>query len=465
MLFVRLTIPCLFIALVGCTSLSTGYLRPDLPEGPKWAAPTSQDIVKESTDQWWAAFGDSELNNLIHEVVVRNNDIFSASLRARRALLQADLAANALFPKLSGSLNSSRSRPLDGNTVSTSSSSASVGLSYEVDLWGKLAAQRENANFEAEATLEDYEAARLAIIGMTIETYFRIAHANQAVTSAENSLDYSRQVQDLVRKQLDFGDVSELELFEVEQTVETQAGRVSQLKQARLVLRNVLTVLLNGAPSPVPELLSLPRQKLPAMMPGLPADILARRPDLRAAEARLKAALKNVDTTRTSFYPGISLTGGVGTSSDQLLSFISNPVATLGAGTVLSFLNLKDMDLKIAVSQAQYEEAVATFRNTLLNAFADVANALGARTNYAEQSRRLDNAYMAAREVEKLSETRYRAGAITLRIWLDEQERRRSAEESFADVQLAQFVNESILYRALGGSTTLAKDQVAAARQ
>jgi outer membrane protein TolC len=101
----------------------------------------------------------------------------------------------------------------------------------------------------------------------------------------------------------------------------------------------------------------------------------------------------------------------------------------------------------------------------LLNAFADVANALGARTNYVEQSRRLTNAYVAAREVEKLSETRYQAGAITMRTWLDAQERRRSAEVALADVQLAQFVNESILYRALGGSTTLIRNEVAIAKQ
>lgn len=465
MVFVRLIFPCVFVVLAGCTGQSTTYLRPDMPEGPTWPASISNDIAKVDADQWWAAFGDRDLNTLIREVVTRNNDIFAATVRVRKALLQADLAANSLFPKLSGNLNSSKSRPLDGNAVSTSSSSASIRLSYEVDLWGKLAAQRDNTNFEAEATLEDYEAARLAIIGMTIETYFRIAHANEAVTSAENSLDYVRQVQNLVRKQLDVGDVSELELLEVEQTVETQAARVSELQQARLVLRNVLTVLLNGRPSPVPELQSLPRQKLPAMTPGLPADLLARRPDLRAAEARLKGALKNVDATRTSFYPGILLTGALGTSSNQLLSFISNPVGTLGTGTVLSFLNLKDMDLTIAVSQAQYEEAVAAFRTTLLNAFADVANALGARTNYVEQSRRLTNAYVAAREVEKLSETRYRAGAITMRIWLDAQERRRSAEVALADVQLAQFVNESILYRALGGSTTLIGDEVATAKQ
>jgi NodT family efflux transporter outer membrane factor (OMF) lipoprotein len=465
MVLVRLIVPFLFIFLAGCTSQSTSYRRPDLPMGPTWVASVLADTDQLSADQWWIAFGDPGLTTLIREVVARNNDIFAATLRARRAHLQADLAENALFPKLSGTLNSSRTRPLEGNTSSTlsSSSSASIGLSYDVDLWGKLAAQRDSASFEAEATAEDYEAARLAIIGMTIETYFRIAHANESIASAENSLDYVQQIQGLIRKQAEIGDVSDLEFRESEQAVETQAARLYQLQQARLVLRNVLTVLLNGAPNPVSEPHRLPRRKLPAIAAGLPADLLARRPDLRAAEAQLQGTLKGVDATRTSFYPGISLTGGLGTSSDQLISFISNPVATLGGGAVLSFLNLKDMDLAVAVSQTQYEEAVAAFRTTLLNAFADVANALAARANYAGQSRRLYNAYKAAQDVEKLTETRYRAGATTLRIWLDAQERRRSAEVALADVRLAQYVNASNLYRALGGSTSIADEGAAAA--
>lgn len=455
MVFIRLIVPCMFVGLVGCTSFSAEYMRPNLPEGPTWSTSDSTSKTKVSADQWWLAFEDPELTKLVGEVVARNNDIFAATVRAHRARLQADLAANALLPKLNGNLNTSKRRPLEGNTHSTSSSSATIGVSYEVDLWGKLGSQRDSASFEAEATVEDYEAARLIVIGTTIETYFRIAHANQALRSAENSLAYVKQIQDLVRTQAEIGDVSDLELRESQQAVETQAARVAELQQARLVLRNAIEVLLNGAPNPVAEPQSLPVRNLSAIEPGLPAELLARRPDLRAAEARLRSTLKNVDATRSSFYPGISLTGGLGTSSDQLISFISNPVATLGAGTVLSFLNFKDMNLTIAVSKAQYEEAVTAFRNTLLNAFSDVANALGARAAYAEQSRRLENAFVAAQEVERLTETRYRAGAATLRTWLDAQERRRSAEVALADVRLAEFVNEATLYRAIGGSTTI----------
>lgn len=106
--------------------------------------------------------------------------------------------------------------------------------------------------------------------------------------------------------------------------------------------------------------------------------------------------MKGVDEIRASFYPPISLTGALGTSSQQLASFISNPVATIGAGTALFFPNLKDMKLTETVSKAQYEEAALTFCGTLLNAFSEVANALGARADYAERARCLRNVLSAA---------------------------------------------------------------------
>ncbi|GLS32312.1 efflux transporter, outer membrane factor (OMF) lipoprotein, NodT family [Mesorhizobium albiziae] len=454
MKLVRLIVPYSLVLLAGCSSLSSTYLRPELPAGPRWSTAAAAGAVQASADRWWLAFGDPNLDKLVGDVIGRNNDVLLAAARAYRTRLKADIAANALFPKLNGYLATGNNQPLDGKAAT--SSSASIYVSYEIDLWGKLAAQRDRANFEAHATAEDYEAARLTTIGRTIETYFRIAHANQSLASAESSLADVKQIQALVRTQMAGGAVSDLELREAEQKVETQAAAVSALKQKRLELRNDLTVLLNGAPNPVPEPQRLPRKKLPSIQAGLPADLLARRPDLRAAEARLRATLKTVDEKRASFYPPISLTGTLGTSSPQLLAFISNPVATLTADVALSFLKLKDMKLEVAVSRAEYEERVLEFRNALLTAFSDVAKALGARANYAEQVRRLRNALAAAQEVEQLKEARYRAGAISLREWLEAQESRRSAEVELANVRLDQLLNESLLYRALGGSAATA---------
>ncbi|UVK49113.1 TolC family protein (plasmid) [Mesorhizobium sp. AR07] len=286
----------------------------------------------------------------------------------------------------------------------------------------------------------------------TVEAYFNIAYANQSLASAETSLAHAKQTLALVRAQLAAGAVSDLDLSRAEQQVEERALTVSKGKQYRLVQRNALVVLLNGAPNPVPEPQRLPSKKLPLIQTGLPADLLARRPDLRAAEARLRAMLKNVDATQASFYPAISLTGSLGTASGQLLAFISNPVATLGANAALSLLNFKDITLQVAVSRAQYEKEVLGFRTTLLTAFSEVANTLGAQADYAEQVRRRRHVLGTAQETEKLLEARYRSGAINRIDWLNAQESRCAAEMALAHARHDQLLNESKLYRSLGGS-------------
>ncbi|MBA1142442.1 efflux transporter outer membrane subunit [Mesorhizobium neociceri] len=445
---IRLIVPGCLVLLAGC-SLSSTYLRPELPAGPHWSTAAVGGAAQASTDRWWLAFGDANLDKLVSDVIGRNNGVLIAAANAYPARIQADIAAYAFLPKLDG-LAGSKSQPLDAKGPPLSSS-VSISVSYEIDLWGKLAAKRDKADFEASATAEDYEDARLLAIAETVDAYFKIGHANQSLASAETSLAHAKQDRALVRAQVAAGAVSELDLKQAEQRVEERAAAVSTLKQVRLEWRNALVVLLNGAPNPIPEPQRLPSKKLPPIQAGLPADLLARRPDLRAAEARLRATLKNVDATRAGFYPPISLTSSLGTSG-QLLAFISNPVATLGANAALSFLHFKDMKLEVAVSRAQYEKEVLGFRTTLLKAFSEVADALGARADYAERVQRLHNVLAAAQEIEQLQETRYRSGDIRLAEWLHAQESRRTAETALADIRLAQLLNESKLYRILGGS-------------
>ncbi|MCD2174414.1 efflux transporter outer membrane subunit [Rhizobium sp. C4] len=448
-MFRVLTVAALAATLAGCTALSTPYQRAEMPAGPGWSSERNAKAV--AADPWWRALGSRDLDSLIMVAARDNNDILLAALRAHRARLQAGLVEVGTLPRLEGSVSTSRTSPLDSARDNRAQSTASIGLSYELDLWGKLAAQRDIASFEAHATAEDYQAARLATIGQTIELYFRLAHANESLALAEASLQSARRVETIIGAQAAQGAVSDLEKNEGRQNVEMQAARIPDLVQQRLVLRNALIVLLNGKQSPVAEPQRLPGRGLPQISPGLPANLIARRPDLRAAELRLRASLRGTDLSKARFYPAISLTGSLGTSSTQLLSFLSNPVATLGGNMALAFLNLNEMKFSIAVSKAQFEEAAVSFRGNVLTALSEVANALGARRAASERMARLTRALEAARTVESLSEARYRAGAVPLRTWLDAQERRRSVEVSLVDTRLARLLAEATLYRALGG--------------
>jgi len=185
--------------------------------------------------------------------------------------------------------------------------------------------------------------------------------------------------------------------------------------------------------------------------PGLPAALLTRRPDIVAAEHRLRRTVSSVDATRRAFYPALTLTGSVGTSSTELADVLRNPVGTLGAGLLLPFVQWRDMQRNIAVAQADQELAVWTYRQTWYQALADVEDALSALHQYDVQGEQLLVATQAARDAERLSEARYRAGAVALKTWLDAQESRRQVETSLALNRLNRLQARATLFQALGG--------------
>ncbi|MNY17336.1 putative efflux pump outer membrane protein TtgC precursor [compost metagenome] len=260
-----------------------------------------------------------------------------------------------------------------------------------------------------------------------------------------------------MRAQYAAGGASALELAEAQQTVASQQAAHALLVQQRVEFTNALTILFDGPPDRSmanPE--RLPSNALPEARAGVPAELLGRRPDLRAAELRLRESLATVDATRASFYPPLTLTGALGSSSPTLSSVLQNPIATLGAGLTLPFLQWNQMQLNIKISKADYEERVVTFRQSLYQAMADVENALSNRTQLTLRAEQLDVSLQSAREAERLYEVRYRAGAVSLKDWLDAQEKRRTAEIARDENMLNRLVNQVTVYQALGGDDVVA---------
>lgn len=458
--------PVLHVALAmilsGCAGTQTVYQAPDATVPAAWEqADTSGTALV--VEQWWLQFEDPALTQVVETALARNNDLAAAALRVRQAQLQAGIAATALAPTAAGRLSSTSSRRLMGSdSTTTRSSGASVSVSYEVDLWGRVDSTRSAAEWTARATAEDREAAEQAMAGTAAGLYWQLAYVNQRVASGDDSLAYALRTQELVRAQYSAGSVSAIELRESEQTVASQRAELTQLEQQRLETRNAIAVLMNAPPgaATLAEVLPnepprLPDTALPPVAAGAPAALLARRPDLRAAEARLRNVLATGDATRASFYPTLILTGELGTSSSSLMRLLSNPVATLGAGLTLPFLRADEMRLSTQLSTAQYDEAVTNFRQKLYNAFADVENVLSARTQLLRQSEQLALQLSAAREAERLYEVRYRAGSTGLRVWLDAQQSRRTAELAVQENRLAQLNGLATAYRVLGGTVSL----------
>lgn len=444
--------------LAGCGAVvRTPYTRPDVATPAQWTGTAATD-PQAVAERWWTAFGDGELDRVIDASLARNNNLAAATIRVRRAQLQADLARDAFVPSVSAGVNTGISQSLKTGGPSSRSNSASLSASYEVDLWGRLGSQRDAAVWEAQATQEDRDATALALAGTTAGLYWQLGYLNQRITAGEQSIAVARQTLEFVQAQYRAGAVSSLEPSDAEQSLASQQASQASLVQQRTETRNALAILFDRPPGTLEvDPVRLPDVAIPEVAAGLPADLLGRRPDLRASELRLRATLADNDAVRASYYPRLSLTGSAGSSSVSLLDVLKNPVGSLGAGLSLPFLQFNQMRLDNAIAATRYEEAVVNFRQALYQAFVDVENALSARQALAEQARLQQVSLDAARTSERLYEVRYKAGAVALRLWLDAQERRRSAEIALAQIRLARLDAQVALYQALGGAATVSR--------
>ena len=433
------------------------YRQPEVNLPADWH--NSEKTQAQPVDRWWESFGDERLNGLIQEAFRRNTDLAAATLSLKKARLQLGQAESGQLPGFAAQGDASYNRTIESGGTDGRSFSAKTTVSYEVDLWGRLSSVTDSARWTAQATEEDRSATALALSGTVAQLYWKIAYLHQRLASSQASIDYGQKTLELVRQQKQAGAVGQLELLEAERSLASQQASHESLRQQLTETRNALVLLFDNPPSALTfsEAQDVLSAQLPVPALYLPAEILARRPDMRAAEARLRASLAAGNAVKTSFYPTISLTGAVGGSSEDLTRILSNPLASLGAGLILPFIEWRDMQRAVSISEVEYEQAILNFRNRLYTSLAEVENSLAARRHYRVQEEKLAVSLLAARQVEDLYRIRYQAGASSLKSWLDTQEQRRQAEISILENRLAQIDNQINLCKALGGGPGIEK--------
>jgi len=445
-------------SLVGCAAVvKTPYEQPavNVPNNFQNSKAISQQVHADVyADQWWTLFGDAQLNQLVSQVLASNTDLAVAGINLQQARLQAGLAANQQGPRVNSSVSAGHSIDLNSGDDSSRGLSLSGGVSYELDLFGKLARQTEASRWEALATEQDLQATAQSLIGTTANLYWQLGYLNERLTVAQQNLSSTQKIYELVRTQYRAGAVSGLDLTSAEQSVQSQKATLSQIEQQKVETRTALAVLMH---QPVQQLniqepTRLPRIALPTIAAGLPADLLSRRPDLQASELRLRKALANKDATKAGYYPSINLTGNLGSSSTSLTNLLQNPALTLGASLSLPFLQYNDMKKDLAISDLDYEKSIIQYRQTLYQAFADVENALSARTELNKQVALQERNVQLAEKTERLTEVRYRNGAIALKNLLDAQETTRNARLSLIQTKQSQYNAYVTLMQSLGGS-------------
>ena len=457
--FIRLATALLLTGtFVGCAAVvKTPYEAPtvNIPSNFTYDKASSKNIhTALNQDQWWMLFNNAELNLLVEQVLAKNSDLAVAGIALQQARLQTGLAENRQGPRVSSSMSTGHNLDLNSGDDNSRGLSVSGGVSYEIDLFGKLARQTEATQWEALATEQDLQATAQSLIATTANLYWQLGYLNERYGVAQQNLVSTQKVYELVKTQYRAGAVSGLDLTQSEQSVQSQKASLSQIEQQRVEARTALAVLLHMPVQQfnLQEPKRLPDINLPTISAGLPAELLARRPDLQAAELRLRKVLANKDATKASYYPSMSLTGNLGSSSTSLTHLLQNPALSLGASLSLPFLQYNDMKKDLAISDLDYEKAIIQYRQTLYQAFADVENALSNRTELSKQVALQERNVQLAEKTERLTDVRYRHGAIALKNLLDAQETTRNARLSLVQTKQSQYNAYVTLLQTLGGS-------------
>jgi NodT family efflux transporter outer membrane factor (OMF) lipoprotein len=451
------------LALGACSITGTAPQLPaiasDMP-GAWVERARSEAGAAVTAPDWWRSFSSEELSALIAAALNANPDLVIAAERVRQAEAQARIAGASLFPELNFGAGTSRRevRPDGGDWSRSDGSSASFSASYELDLWGRNAAGVRAADSSLRASRFDFETVRLTLLAGVADGYFQVLSLRGRLAVARENLSIAERVLNIVDIRVRNGAASALDLSR--QKAGVLALRASMLP-LELQERQTLYALATLVGSP-PEGFDAAGAGVtgivvPRVAPGLPADLLARRPDLASAEAQLDSANANVAAARAALLPGISLTGSAGLASNVLINFLNAPTAALALGASLTQTIFDGGRLRgqVDVAASRERELVENYRRSIIAALADVENALAAGGRTAEQEMLQAQVVEQGRISLRIAEVRYREGVDDLLTLLDAQRTLFQAEDQLAQIRLSRLQASIGLYKALGGGWTM----------
>ncbi|AHG19281.1 RND transporter [Chania multitudinisentens RB-25] len=445
------------LLLSGCGSLvKSDYQQPMVSVPEQWrvqepAQDTGAGFLHQ-TEHWWDHFNDPQLSTLISRALTSNNDLAIAGLQLKQARLAAGLANTNLTPNVAVSGSASNNKNLRRNTEPQESYSTLLDLSYELDLWGKLARAREQAGWQAEATAQDRQNTALTLIGDTAQYYWQIANLNQQITQQKAGLEIGRKTLEMVQARYAAGAAGQIDLLQAQQSLLERENQYRNLQQQREQARNALAILFNSSPTDrQPERTALDMTQNVPIAQTLPLEVIARRPDVQGAEARLRAALAGSDVERLSFYPTLSLSASLGAASEVFQQWFSNPYRTLGTSVALPFVQWNTVQLTIEKSELDVQQAAITFRSKVYNALSDVDNAMTQRLSYQQQRKNQQQNLQLSQQRWALAKNQYEAGAVSFQTLLDAEDALLTSEITLSELQY-NYLNATMkLWLALGG--------------
>ncbi|MFS7244681.1 efflux transporter outer membrane subunit [Rahnella inusitata] len=441
------------LALTACGSLvKADYKRPELTLPMQWSTQETGSAWLASSGHWWTVFGDPQLTHAIDDVLTRNNDLAIAGFRLQQARLDSNLSDTNLTPDVSVSGSADNTKNIRHHTNSVEGYSSSVSLSYELDLWGKLARMREQSAWQAEATALERQNTALTLIGTTAQYYWQIAGINQKIDNSQRSLAIAEETKVVTTSRFTAGAVSQLDVLQATQSVLEQENNLKDLFQQREEIRNSLAILFNRPPSMrLPERDGLDLTQTIELKMSLPVEVIRRRPDVQSAESELRAALAGSDVAALNFYPTVSLSAVLSAGSSVFSQWFSEPGRVIGSSVVLPFVEWNKVQLTIARSKLDVKTAASTFQQKVYSALSDVEKSLTQRQKWSQQRENTLISLALSQQRLKLAKSQYLAGAQPIETWLDAQNNLLTVENQLSDIQNNYLNSTMQLWLAIGG--------------
>ena len=449
---------CLAAGLCSCATMEPHYTRP--ADAVPSAFPVAITNATAGAGVNWADvgyqdfFADTRLRQVIATALENNRDLRIAIANIQAARAQYRVQRSELVPTVGGNASADISGGTGNDSTSPNRYQLSVGVSsYELDLWGRIRSLSKSALEQYLATEEAALSTRIVLVSAVATAWLQLAADRTGLKVAQDTLRSSQESVVVAKRRLDAGVASGLDLQQATTIVAQAEAAIAQQKTAVAQDKNALDLLV-GAPVPETLLAPIVDDKV-ALLNQLPAnlasDALLKRPDVLAAEHRLRSSNFDIGAARAAFFPTISLTGSVGTASTSLSGLFSGLGWSFGPGVTLPFLDGGRNRANLDFARAQNVAQVATYERTVQIAFREVADGLARRGTIDDEVAANAKLVAAAAASLKLSRLRYDVGIDTYLNVLEAQRTLFSAQQSLVTARLARAANTVTLYQVLGG--------------
>lgn len=466
---------CLAALLCGC-AVGPDYARPETPAPGQYDDRGAPATEKTDTphgaaqsfapgasipEQWWALYRSPALNDLVTQALLHNPDLDAAKASLRAAEENLLAGGGALYPTIGGDFSATRQKTSSASNGGKFPGSiyslfnSSLTLSYGVDLFGgtrraieQLEAQRAYQAFELEA-------AKLTLSSNTVTAAIQEALLRGQIAATQKIIDEESKQLDIAKKQLAAGATTKLAVLSLQTSLAQTRANLPPLQKQLDQTRHTLSILAGDTPDHSPAAkFELSDLHLPEQLPlSLPSQLLEQRPDIRAAEANLMAASAAIGVAEAKRFPQFTISADIGSAANQVENLFSpgGGIWSLGGDLAVTIFDAGTLEHKEESARASFDQAVATYRKTVLAGYKDVADTLRALDADAKALQAQTEAEHSAAESLKLAEAQYTAGSISYTELLDSQNAEEKAKLALVQAEAARLSDTAALFQALGG--------------